>query len=348
MKRNRLANFELLRIIAMFGVLIGHYFNYGLHIYEDEYNDTFTVNVASIFGMLNWSTLELLKLITLVSVNCYILITGYFMASQTRLRIKGIWKVWSTTWIYSVCIYSLFLITNSASFSFDALLDNVAPIYSNTYWFVTSYLFIMLISPLLSYVAIKLTHRQYVAVLIVGFILCFQLFLGQFLVSEHQLPLFAYLYLIGGYIKKYQPVFSSRQLFWSCMGMLSILFAYTIYKNCQLQSNHFMIFAMYNHGLVLPFSVLVFLYFRQMGVPQKYHTLINAIAPLSFAVYIIHSQPNVHEMLWGYITSSVTGMNQWLILPHCIITCTFVFVLCIIMEKVRIQISNQVQKLLNK
>lgn len=178
MKKQRLANFELLRIIAMFGVLVGHYFNYGMHIYDEGGYEPFMVNVTSISGKLEWSVLELIKLITLVSVNCYILITGYFMASQTKLRIKGIWKVWSTTWIYGVCIYSLFLITGNATFSSEALLYNIAPVYNNTYWFVTSYLFIMLISPLLSYVSINLTHRQYVVLLVVGFILCFQLLLG--------------------------------------------------------------------------------------------------------------------------------------------------------------------------
>lgn len=324
----------------MFGVLIGHYYNYGMHIYEEGDYAPFTINVTSISGKLEWSIFELIKLVTLVSVNCYILITGYFMVNQTKFRIKGIWTVWSTTWLYSVCIYSLFLLTNNTTFSYNDLLVNIAPIYSNTYWFVTSYLFIMLIAPVLSYVANHLTHKQYISLLIVGFILCFQLLLGQFLMSDLQLLLFVYLFFIGGYLQKYQPSFTSKQLFCAFTGMLLISFAYTIFKNHQLQSSNFMIYAMHYYGLILPLSVLVFLLFRQLRVPQKYHSIINAIAPLSFAVYIIHSQPNIHEALWGYVTQTVQGMNNMLLLLHCMTTCALIFVVCILIDKIRILLIN--------
>lgn len=332
----------------MFGVLIGHYYNYGMHIYGEGDYAPFTINVTSISGKLEWSIFELIKLVTLVSVNCYILITGYFMVNQTKFRIKGIWNVWSTTWLYSVCIYSIFLITNNATFSFNDLLVNIAPIYSNTYWFVTSYLFIMLIAPALSFVANHLTHRQYICLLVVGFVLCFQPFLGRYLVSDQQLLLFIYLFFVGGYLQKYQPSFTSRQLFCAFTGMLLISFAYTIFKNHQLQSSNFMIYAMHYHGLILPLSISVFLLFRQLRVPQKYHSFINAIAPLSFAVYIIHTQPNIHETLWGCVTCMIFGMNHWLLLLHCITTCALVFILCVFIEKIRRLLYNQIKRICGK
>lgn len=267
------------------------------------------------------------------------------MVNQTKFRIKGIWNVWSTTWLYSVCIYSLFLITNNTTFSFNELLVNIAPICSNTYWFVTSYLVIMLIAPALSYIANNLTHKQYISLLVAGFILCFQQFLGQFLMSEQQVPLFVYLFFIGGYLQKYQPIFTSKQLYLAFIGVLSFSFAYTFFKNYQLNSYNYIIYGMCNHELVLPLSVSVFLLFRHIRVPQKYHSIINTIAPLSFAVYIIHTQPNIHEALWGYVTRSVFEMNNWLLLIHCITTSTLVFVLCIFIEKIRRLLINRIREL---
>ena len=41
-EEKRLVQYELLRVIAMFGVLMNHVFNYGLHIYDD-----FTLDVSS-------------------------------------------------------------------------------------------------------------------------------------------------------------------------------------------------------------------------------------------------------------------------------------------------------------
>ena len=37
----RLVQFELLRVVAMLGILMNHVFNYGLHIYDD-----FTLEVS--------------------------------------------------------------------------------------------------------------------------------------------------------------------------------------------------------------------------------------------------------------------------------------------------------------
>ena len=34
-EEKRLVQYELLRVIAMFGLLMNHVFNYGLHIYDD-------------------------------------------------------------------------------------------------------------------------------------------------------------------------------------------------------------------------------------------------------------------------------------------------------------------------
>ena len=157
-----------------------------------------------------------------------------------------------------------------------------------------------------------------------------------------------YLFFIGGYLQKYQPSITSKQLTCAFTGMLFIMFAYTIYKNYRLHSNDFLIYAMHYHGLVLPFSVIVFLMFRQLHIPPKCHSVINAIAPLSFAVYIIHPQPNIDDKLWEYVTNSVIGMNHWLILPHCIITCVLIFVLCIIIEKIRILFNNRIKLLWGK
>ena len=100
-KAHRLANFELLRILAMLGVLLSHVFNYGLHIYPADAPD-FTVDTSTFWGLVLWTLLQLIKLVSLVSVNCYVLITGYFMASRVEWRWKGIWRVWSTTWFYGM------------------------------------------------------------------------------------------------------------------------------------------------------------------------------------------------------------------------------------------------------
>ena len=62
--KGRLVQFELLRILAMLGVVMNHVYNNGLHIYED-----FRVDASSPLGFLIWSVLELMKLLVVLNMS---------------------------------------------------------------------------------------------------------------------------------------------------------------------------------------------------------------------------------------------------------------------------------------
>ena len=69
-KGHRLVQFELLRILAMLYVVLNHVIGYGLGIFE-----SFTVNTSTTSGFILWSVLQIMKLIPLVGVNLFVLIT---------------------------------------------------------------------------------------------------------------------------------------------------------------------------------------------------------------------------------------------------------------------------------
>ena len=343
--RERQANFELLRILAMLGVLVSHIFNYGLHIYENDGPD-FTVDTSSAGGFTLWSLLQLIKLVALVSVNCYVLISGYFLAGGVQLRWRGIWRVWSTTWIYSMFFYLLFVVLGQDSLSWQALFVNATPLLHNTFWFVTSYLALILMSPLLSYVSCRLNHWQYMVLLTAGFVCCFQFLLGNYLMSEQQILLFVYLYFIGGYISKFHAESKGNiSVLMACfIGMLGMMYAITVYKNIIRGDAAWLVFGMAYNGLVLPLSVLVFLLFRRMSITQRFAGAVCAVAPLSFAVYVIHTQPNVHVWLWSLLTEWFYAVPQWTLPVFCLLTAVSVFIICVIIEKGRRSIQIKIGK----
>ena len=330
--------FEWLRILAMFGVVMNHVFNYGLHIYDD-----FSVDASTWQGGAYWSVLELMKLMALPSVNCYILITGYFLIDRRQLRLKGIWRVWSTTWFYAVGIYLLAIVLGIEHFEWHELLRHATPLLSDSYWFVTSYVVVLLLAPVIAWCFQRLTKRQYLAALMVGAVVCFQPLLGRVLMDSHQILLFVYLFMIGGYIRRHYDA-SSRAVYpaVACVVILVLMYAYTLYKNEPLTNQHFMIFAMEYHGLVLPLSVAVFLWtlhwrFNHEAVRRA----ILLVAPLSFAVYIIHTQSVVDTWLWGSVSPWLRGISApWLPLA-CIGVTLAVFVICITMEYVRKWFAHQ-------
>ena len=341
-EKKRLVQFELLRVIAMFGVLMNHVFNYGLHIYDD-----FTLDVSSFGGFMLWSVLKLMKLVALPSVNCYILITGYFMVNSTKWRLKGIWNVWSTTWFYAVSIYLLSVAIGLHSFQWDEMLNHATPVLSNSYWFVTSYLALMLLAPLLAWGLQRLSRRQYLLALIIGFVICFQFILGQFVMDGQQILLFVYLFMIGGYIRRFHADSHLRLPHIAVIAVLilMVIFCITIAKNCYFNGHDFCIYAMAYHGLVLPLSVATFLFFKQLNIRnRKIKKAIYAIAPLCFAVYIIHTQSVVHEYLWDYATKLFANSQQFILPVLAFLLCTVVFFICCFIDYLRKWIVNLLKR----
>ena len=187
-EEKRLVQFEFLRILAMLFVILNHVIGYGLGIF-----DSFTVDTSTTVGFLLWSILQIMKLIPLVGVNLFVLISGYFLIDKPQFRFKGIWRIWSTVWFYAVFIYILASIIGVIPFNWYDLLKEATPLLSNSYWFVTSYIILMATSPLLSIVLNKMTKKSFIIILIVGGIIIFQPLLGQFMMDAQQILLFIYL-----------------------------------------------------------------------------------------------------------------------------------------------------------
>lgn len=322
----RSPQFELLRIMAMCGVVTNHVFNYGLHIY-----DNFTLDVSTPGGFILWSILELMNLLALPSVNCYILISGYFLIDKTQFRWRGIWRIWSETWFYTVAIYLLAVVLCVIPFSWHDLLENATPIISNTYWFVTSYLALILIAPLLAWFMKNVSKKQYQVILFLGGIVCFQPFLGQFLMDSQQILLFVYLFLIGGYIRRYHNDHDGKSQYrvWAFCGMLALMYAYTLYKNIYTNNAQYEVYAMAYHGLVLPLSVALFLWVKTWEIRKNpVRRTISFLAPLSFAVYIIHTQPVVDMFLWSHVSRLASSVSPHF-LPLFVIAVTLVvYIVC--------------------
>lgn len=320
----------------MCGVVMNHVFNYGLHIYDD-----FCVDASTCGGFMLWTVLELMKLLALPSVNCYVLITGYFLVSKTTLRLSGIWKVWSVTWFYAIGIYLLAVAIGAAPFGWELLRKHSTPLLSNTYWFVTSYIVLLLLAPLLSWTLQRLSLRQYQMLLVVGALACFQYPFGQMLMDRQQILLFVYLFLIGGYIRLYVRKPCRKVSIGAYCLLLLVMYAYSLLKNHPTDNTAYTIFAMDYYGLVLPLSVALFLFVKDLSIGNQHLAkAVLAVAPLSFAVYVIHTQPVVDAWLWRVVAERLTASPSWLLPMTCLAVTLLVFIVSIAIDFCRISIAR--------
>lgn len=322
--RDRQANFDLLRILAMLGVVIAHFYGSELNIYDD-----FAIDEANCGGLL-WAAMEGLLLLAVPCVDCFVLISGYFMITSTHFRWKGLWKVWSETWYYSVLIFAVLCLSGGIQFTGKGLVEAITPASSNEYWFITSYLLLVLAAPFLSVVASNISKRQYQVLLAVGFVICFEYPFGRYMASGHQLLLFFLLYFIGGYVRLYVDRISMRKVVAVAAGLFVVMLGYCLAKNVYLGNKGLVIYSMSNNGLELPFSVCIFLIVKQIHIDGLAGKIITAIAPLSLSVYLIHY--GLSPVLWKGVGDLFAPEVGWLLPLQIVLISSAIFLLCIIID----------------
>ena len=94
-KRN--SSIDLLRIIAMLMIVCLHCVGHG-GVTIDGYGSK-----AYFWG---W----MISSFTSVGVNCYVLITGYFLISSSQISVIKVLKIWGSVFAYSIGFFSFFVL----------------------------------------------------------------------------------------------------------------------------------------------------------------------------------------------------------------------------------------------
>ena len=340
MKENRQTNIEVLRVFSMFLIVVMHYIFYGLkhnpgHIYYD---------VNTLMGMTNYLTMEPLYLLSQVAVNCYVMITGYFLINKIQYRWGGVLRVIVQTFFYSL-LFLLSILILKGQVSNIQLQKSIFPIHQWGYWFVTVYMGLLLVAPLLSRIAISLSKRQYQIVLFILFILNFQYLYGSVYAGHRTIMFFSFLFLLAGYLKIYginpQILKIKRMMFLGIWVLLTILATLVNIKKGQFE----LIGTSYD-GPILFLSIATFIIFVTAKMEHPIFRFIAKLSPFTFGVYLIHTNCFINSGLWSLVPEKYNNP----IFIHCIFFCLLIFILCTIADFVRSIIFRvfSVDKLLDK
>ena len=145
-KRN--ISLDILKILSMIMVIILHTKIYGLR-------DATLAPCSSVY----WVVL-IFYIFSLVAVNCFVLISGYFF-SKSSLQPKKLLKLWLQTFIFSAGIFFIVCIFNKSAFGFGELLSQLFPVMSNQYWFFTCYFVLMVVSPFINKYLASLEQKEF-------------------------------------------------------------------------------------------------------------------------------------------------------------------------------------------
>ncbi|GMO38196.1 MAG: hypothetical protein Ta2B_17920 [Termitinemataceae bacterium] len=326
----RESNFELLRIVSMFLIVFYHL----LRTPSSAITNAFYVVLH-------------------IAVPCFVLISGYF---RINASVKGLLKLFLRCAVYAIGLYSAYCITRHVQVSKKELLKSFFA-FSHTpgLWFITTYVFLYLISPLIN-IALKQanTKQKFVFIMVTGIITGWFGFVNQCLTLEDgkNIVNFIFLYCIGDFIHNNidnSKLKVKRHLLLLAYLLVNIgLFLILIFteRYLFLQKVLMKIFFPYNSpGLILN-SILCFLVFSTIELKS---VKINWIASSVLAIYLIHSN-NYFIVLLNkivahfYDQSSNFGVFCLLLALFSIVVC----IICVLTDKITAFIRNPVEIILYK
>lgn len=317
----RQSNFELLRIVAMLFIIAHHFVLYG-----ETPDSTSTVNHMVYTVMYMGGKF---------GVNCFILISGYFML-HSRFSSKKILKLVFEVMFFSVGVFLVICLFNpSEYFTKKNLIDSLLLFKAN--WFFTAYFILMLLSPILNMIIAKLSKTSQQRLLIVFFVLFSVLgsfpYLGNTYVNH--LNWFAYLYFLGAYIRQYSIPFLDKKrnsfILFSVFYALGCVFQLCIEK-FKWKEDDFEIRD--DHSLFLFLAALgLFMLFKNINIGSI--KIINLFASGTFAVYLIHDNHLMEDVLWKDILNVKTLYDSAAFPVYAFLIIITIFVLCTLIDLLR-------------
>lgn len=335
----RKSNFELLRIISMFLIVMHHFSVHGTFS-----NDT-------IFSFEKIGN-EILQLGGKIGVNVFVLIGSYFLIEK-RFSIKRPLVIILNVFLYSYVILIVALLFRWPVFSVSNIISAILPV-PKSYWFANYYILLLFFTPVLNLLISKFTKKQYQKILI--FLTIIWVMIPTFLLETmgySYLALFIYLYLVAGYIKKFPSrILENKKvslIFFAISLSLTILSIYTLNflgTKFQLALLYSDFFLESNKLLTMTNSISLFLVFKNTEI--KSNKIINFVAGSMFGVYLIHDNTMIRNVLWAYVDSSkISGGINFLM--YGILISFIVFITCILIDTIkRLILDKHINSLANK
>ena len=85
-----------------------------------------------------------------IGVNCYVLITGFYLSKSEGTNVKSLIKLFMETTIFSIVIYWCLVFRGEEIIDKGSIIVYSIPIMYDVWWFASTYFVLVIISPILN------------------------------------------------------------------------------------------------------------------------------------------------------------------------------------------------------
>lgn len=342
-KKERQSGVEMLRIIAMFLVLLIHANAWGNKWEHLNFDYSLGKTIMTI----------MLQTLSCVCVNIFVLISGWF---GIHFTIKGLFKFLFQCMFFLFGIYFLLLILGKTKFSLNGLAGCFMLLKWN--WFIKTYLMLYIMSPILNRFLEQTNKHELKLILILFFLI--QTFYGwltngaAFFEYGQSVTSFVGLYLLAQYVRRYNferiEEYGGVKLKMVTIGLFSGLFLLALssafYKIDFVTGK---IFA-YTSPFVIVLSLcllLLFVIIDKKFSNAKFNYWINKIAASSFAVFLLHTNPCIFQKYYqGYFIHLFENYSWQLFIIYSLLIMIVVYMVAVLIDQLRIFLWNKIVPLM--
>ena len=288
-----------------------------------------------------------------VGILIFFVISGYFLIDRKNISIK---KIALEIQFYGIVlaiigfVAYILKIPTAEEHYFGYIVKGITiPVTANMWWFGTSYILLVLLSPYLNKLLDRCNNKGAVALIALIYIVAQ---LNNAIGTDYYMLVFPiFYYFAGAYIKRFTNITQSRVgIKFVASGLLWLINSASWYirfstENMQLPLSTELlkkIISIVQYAILVPVcGISIFVLFLSL---RDFHSKkINTIASCTFGVYLLHDSGITRQLIWNNIVKSGEQFLNDRFLLFAIISIASVYFICTVFELIRKKTIEPVQ-----
>ncbi len=299
-RHNRQSSIELLRIIAMLLICVGHAFQtYNSHLSQADGVSAITTHGAQLGNTL------------------FIVCAAWFLADSRQTKPAKMIGILLDSTLISIVLFGITFATmhNSLNLGLGVIIHQFLPDLFSQLWFIPCYVLLYLIHPLLNVAMDKMNAKSHLAFVLIAFVLYGVLNGAGASLPVCELIEFVLIYIFVGYAKKYATRFCGSIKWNFFAGLCSLLMIGLVFTLRYLfRTNDRVVlllgFSLIKCGFLMVLGLCIFNLFRKLTFSSK---SVNFIASATLFVYCIHENymlgTYVRPRYYDYVLQQFPNVN---------------------------------------
>ena len=310
----RESNIELLRIISIIFIVFFHLLT----------SLSGQIGNASKFQT---SLLFCFDPVGLVGVNIFIIISGYFLSTSTKLSFNHIIKFVLENIFYVILILVVGFICIKTNYiekeqfysgsTIGLIYNSFTNIIGSDYWFIITYLFMYLLHPFINLLTNKLSNRNFILLILISTLFSFLLPTLLFNNIQNNIGIFITSYLTGSYIRlNKDKILQKKSINYLIISLSILVFNFVLVFILLYFQDTVSFFGGLANSFSGRYNILAYFvatFLMMFTIKYPFHNkIINLFASTTLGVYILHEgklKPILFKLI-GVDTLLINSNNQ--------------------------------------